>query len=259
MVGLRRAKVTELGDGSYLKIVIPGIRWGSEPGKHVYVYFPTINPLRPWENHPFSVLPTILLQPNHVCSSRVSQTAKTPPAADVEKHDLLKDQIGPVYHPDIGLTLYVKRSTGMTKSLRPNDSLPLLLEGPYSSNSSRDILRCDRVLLIAGGIGITGVLPFIKNHWNVKLAWSVKESAKCLVDDLDGVMGQLASSDKDVRVGSRLDIKQLLAEEIAAGWERVGIVVSGPAGLCDDVRAAVVATGRTEKTQLELQVEVYSW
>jgi ferredoxin-NADP reductase len=115
------------------------------------------------------------------------------------------------------------------------------------------------VLLIAGGIGITGILPFLKNHWNIKLAWSVKESAKCLVDDLDGAMAQLASSDKDVRVGSRIDVNQLLAEEITAGWERVGVVVSGPAGLCDDVRATVSAAGRSGKTQFEFEVEAYSW
>ncbi|KAN0117693.1 Ferric reductase like transmembrane component domain containing protein [Hyaloscypha variabilis] len=188
MVGLRRAKVTELGDGGYLKITVPGIRWGSEPGKHVYVYFPTINPLRPWENHSFSVLPTALLQANHPGSSSVSDAATTPPAADVEKHDPLREQIKPVSHTDIGLTIYVKRSAGMTRSLSSNDRLPVLLEGPYSSNSNRGILRCDRVLLIAGGIGITGILPFLKNHWNIKLAWSIKESAKCLVDDLDGAM-----------------------------------------------------------------------
>jgi hypothetical protein len=35
MVGPRRAKVSEIGDG-YLRIDIPGIRWGAEPGKHVY-------------------------------------------------------------------------------------------------------------------------------------------------------------------------------------------------------------------------------
>jgi Ferric reductase like transmembrane component/FAD-binding domain len=257
MVGLRRAKVTELGDGGYLKIVVPDIRWGSEPGKHVYVYFPTVNPLRPWENHPFSVLPTTLLQPN--ISSSASQTASTPPAADVEKDDPLQAQVNYIYHPEIGVTLYVKRSTGITKSLRSNDSLPVLLEGPYSSNSNRDILRSDRVLLIAGGIGITGVLPFINNHWNVKLAWSVKESARCLADDLEGALGQLTPSNKVVRVGSRLDIKQLLAEEVAAGWERVGVVVSGPPALCDDVRAAVVAVGRSGETRFELEVEAYSW
>ncbi|MBO8584262.1 hypothetical protein INO15_14155, partial [Staphylococcus aureus] len=55
--GIRRSVVTDLGSG-YVRVDIPGIRWGVEPGNHVYVYFPTLIPLRPWENHPFSIVPT---------------------------------------------------------------------------------------------------------------------------------------------------------------------------------------------------------
>jgi hypothetical protein len=40
-----RAHVIELGEG-YLRIDVPGIRWSMQPGRHVYVYFPTLNPLR---------------------------------------------------------------------------------------------------------------------------------------------------------------------------------------------------------------------
>lgn len=160
--------------------------------------------------------------------------------------------------PTVGLTLYVKKSTGITKSLRAASNLLTLLEGPYPNNSTREVLRCDRLLLVSEGIGITGLVPFINSHWNVKLAWSVKESVKCLVDDLDGALSGLALSDKDVRIGNRLDVGQLLAEEMEAGWEKVGVVVSGPGGLCDDVRAAVAAAGKLGKTEFELEVEAYS-
>lgn len=44
--GLRRSKVTDLGNG-YARVDVPGIGWASEPGNHVYAYFPTLNPLRP--------------------------------------------------------------------------------------------------------------------------------------------------------------------------------------------------------------------
>jgi hypothetical protein len=54
-------------------------------------------------------------------------------------------------------------------------------------------------------------------------------------------------------------VSQILAEEITAGWERVGVLVSRPSELCDDVRAAVVAAGKFGKTQFELEVEAYSW
>jgi ferredoxin-NADP reductase len=147
----------------------------------------------------------------------------------------------------------------MTKSLRENSSLLTLIEGPYPNNPTTDVLRCDRLLLIGGGIGITALIPFIKAHWNAKLAWSVKESAKCLVDDLDGVLSGIGSADRDVRVGERLDVQQLLADEMAAGWGRVGVVVSGPGGFCDEVRALVIAASKASKTEFELEVEAYSW
>lgn len=265
MVGLRRAKVTELGEG-YVRIDVPGIRWGSEPGKHVYVYFLTLHPLRPWENHPFSVLPTALLKRSHrhsISESRSQSSTGRPEEkdSDVEQHNSLQPRVGAVQNsnPAVGLTLYIKKSKGATKALRTDDNLLTLLEGPYPSNSTKDVLRCDRLLLIGGGIGITGLLLFVNNHWNVKLAWSVKESAQCLVDDLNGVLSGIALTDKDVRIGKRLDIGQLLAEEMEAGWEKVGVVVSGPGGLCDDVRAVVVAAGRLGKIEFELEVEAYSW
>ncbi|KAF2452346.1 ferric reductase like transmembrane component-domain-containing protein [Lineolata rhizophorae] len=262
MSGPRRARVTDLGE-HYVRIDVPGIRWGSEPGKHVYVYFPTLNPLRPWENHPFSILPTALLQPSGAQSDsgsqRQSSADRQDEHSDIEKRDVVKAQAIAVKNSrrTVGLTLYVRKSTGMTKSLRADNSLLTFLEGPYPNNSTREVLRCDRLLLIGGGIGITGLLPFVNNHWDVKLAWSVKESAGCLVHDLDGVLRTVA--DKDVRIGTRLNVKQLLADEMEAGWEKVGVVVSGPGGLCDDVRAAVVTAGKLGKTEFELEVEAYSW
>ncbi|KAK4152989.1 hypothetical protein C8A00DRAFT_34320, partial [Chaetomidium leptoderma] len=93
IVGLRRATVTELSD-SYVRIDIPGVRWGSEPGKQVYVYFPTLHPLRPWENHPFSVPSTPLLHlpppriitpsDSHRGSSSSSDSQTPPPTTSTD-------------------------------------------------------------------------------------------------------------------------------------------------------------------------------
>ena len=223
MTGARRARVTELGE-KYVRIDIPGIRWGSEPGKHVYVYLPTLHPLRPWEDHPFSVLPTALLQhfPQRSVSDTQSQSSTDRPynmekQPDEEKQDGPKPQVKALQNSrrTMGLTLYSKKSTGTTKFLRATDKLLTFVEGPYPNNSTRAVLRCDRLLLIGGGIGITGLLPFASNHWNVKLAWSLKESAKCLAEDMDGVLSGVA--DKEMRIGSRLDVKQLLWTEVEAG------------------------------------------
>ncbi|KAJ5652253.1 hypothetical protein N7507_009679 [Penicillium longicatenatum] len=261
--GPRHATVTEIGEG-YMRIDLPGIRWGSDPGKHVYVYFPSLNPLRPWENHPFSVLPTALLRP--LSSESADSENRTPRSLsgieepnDNQKGEAIIPTVKSInsYHPTVGVTLYVRKSTGTTKALCPQSSLLTFIEGPYPNNSTREVLRCDRLLLIGGGIGITGILPFATNHWNVKLAWSVKESARCLVDDLKGALDLV--KEKDVRIGSRFDLEKLLNEEMEAGWDKVGVVVSGPGVLCDDARAAVVTAARLGKTKFELEVEAYSW
>ena len=262
MVGPHRAKVTELGEG-YVRIDIPGVRWGCEPGKHIYAYFPTLHPLRPWENHPFSFLPTVLLHSSHPRdgseSHSQSSADRSEEKMDIEKHGSSKARVTAVQdgHPVVGISLYVKKSKGTTRLLHANNALPMFVEGPYPNNSAKEVLRCDRLLLISGGIGITGVLAFVNDHWNVKLAWSVKASARCLVDDLEAALSRV--TDKDIQIGSRIDVRHLLAEEIEAGWEKVGVIVSGPGALCDDVRAAVVEAAKVGKTEFELEVEAYSW
>ncbi|KAK3379111.1 ferric reductase-like transmembrane component [Lasiosphaeria ovina] len=278
--GVRRATVTDLGAG-YVRVDVAGVRWGAEPGVHVYVCFPTLSPLRPWENHPFSVIPTHVLLPSSVSSALSSDSAGEfveSQAGDSWPKDQEKQQqhqedsavarvdsasggSGGANLGTAGITLFIKKSGGMTKHLQSHDGLLTLLDGPYS-NSNRgsrgEVLRCDRVLLVAGGIGITGVLAWASHqHWNVKLVWSVAESARCLVDAVD--LCRVVVAAKEVRVGRRFDVDELIADEEDAGWARVGVVVSGPGGLCDSVRAAVAAAGRRGRTVFELEVEAYSW
>lgn len=143
----------------------------------------------------------------------------------------------------------------MTQAFQPHNGLLTLLDGPYPNHPTEGVLRCDRVLLIGGGIGITGLLPWITAHHNVKLCWSVKTSSEPLVRLLETSIGH----DKDVRIGSRLEIEALLALEVQAGWEKIGVVVCGPGELCDDARAAVVAAAKRSKSVFELEVDVYTW
>ena len=263
-IGPRRAKVTDLGE-QYLRVDIPNVRWGADPGKHVYVYFPTMRPMRFWENHPFSVLPTHLLGDsrhfNHVDSMSFSQHG--PHMHDTEKVASKPTGFGSPtsntlqQHSGAGLTLYIRKETGMTRYLETDSNLLTFVEGPYMNNSSTAILRCDRVLLVCGGIGITGLLPFAHNHWNVKLAWSLKESAQCLYNDIEPSLHGI--TDKDIRIGQRLDIEALMVEETASRWERVGVVACGPASMCDEARAAVIHAPKNSTTEFELEIEAYSW
>lgn len=77
------------------------------------------------------------------------------------------------------------------------------------------------------------------------------------MSDLEHVLRSVA--DKEIRVGRRIDIAAILAEEEKAGWERVGVVVCGPGGLCDDTRAEVVRRGKSGPVVWELEVNAFSW
>ncbi|RYO92113.1 hypothetical protein DL764_008182 [Monosporascus ibericus] len=223
---------------------IEGLRWTPEPGYHTYVYFPTLNPLRPWENHPFSITYTAMLR------SRDSKLAG--PKGSIRRQP--SDGDGAEEGNGKSMEMVVSHQPNRTNSIT---TLPVLLDGPYRGNPSEGILKCDRVLLIGGGIGITGLLTWVHAHVNVKLAWCVKQADEGLAKDLGMALDSIA--DKEVLIGKRLDVHSLLAQEVQAGWDKVGVVVCGPAELCDAVRAAVVNFGRLEKTVFELEVDAFTW
>ena len=158
-----------------------------------------------------------------------------------------------------GLTLFIRKTKGMTGVLKSHDQLLTLLEGPYPNNSIRSILQTDRLLLIGGGIGITGLLPFLPCHPNVKLYHSVKAEDQCLIDALGSVLTELP--EKEINIGRRMAIASLLRDEASAGWARVGVMVCGPAAMCDDVRVAVAVIARERKGAcvIELEVDAFSW
>ncbi|KAK3997865.1 Ferric/cupric reductase transmembrane component 1 [Cladorrhinum sp. PSN332] len=289
--GVRHAKVTEIG-GGYVRLDIPGVRWSASPGRHVYVHLPTVNMMRPWESHPFSVLSTSIFHPRQQQHRSLSLSTQSPssvspfgsennrqesndPNPDVEKGSATTTS--PTPNPNTatqrpapttaGITLIIRRACDLTRAL-PSSSAALLtlLDGPYTNNKTQSILRCDRLLLIAGGIGITSILPWLDTgHPNIKIAWGVKDSARCLVTELAPVLGRVGEGNKEIRVGRRLDVEGLLREEQEMGWGRVGVVVSGPGGLCDDVRAEVARLGRANARRkgngcaFVLEVDAYSW
>ncbi|KXJ88977.1 hypothetical protein Micbo1qcDRAFT_13730 [Microdochium bolleyi] len=275
--GVRQSIVTDIGD-EYVRVDVPGVRWGPEPGRHAYVFFPSLLPWRPWENHPFSVIPTSMLQQQQkqitAGHSSTVEEGRSSGITDDEKQgpqttsQPVSKSESPIAAPSTnrdstgaGITLLIKKGMGITKYLTGRPSIMTLLDGPYANNTHAPsaILRCDRVLLFGGGIGITGLLPWLHvGHGSVKLCWSVKEEAKDLIDAVG--LGGGGAEVHDVRIGSRFDFDQVLAEEAATGWHRIGVVVSGPGSLCDDVRAAVAAAGRkSNETVFELEVDAYSW
>jgi predicted ferric reductase len=261
--GIRRAVVTEIGP-DHVRVEIPGLRWISKPGHIAFAYFPGLNPLRPWENHPFSINSTSLFrsykQPLTPVSSSLEQASN-----DIDNEEKwTTHRVHATGSPDLdrivdttGVTLIIKKSAGLTRLLRSNSQLMTLLDGPYPQNQCSDILQCDHILLIGGGIGIMGLIAWTRAHPNIKLSWSVKSTAQALVDEMDVVLRDV--TDKEIAIGQRLDIAELLRVEADSGYEKVGVVVCGPGGMCDDVRARVAALGRVGGTVFKLEVDAFGW
>lgn len=255
--GIRKSEVTQVSE-DIVRIDVKDLRWDPQPGMHTYAYFPTLNPLRPWENHPFSIIPTALLQSRghslNAASSRGSQHS----GSDIEKSGTSTAiTAAPRITSAAGISLYVRKSSGLTRSLSTHNSLVTLLDGPYRNNHPSTVLKTDRLLLIAGGIGITGALPFVAHHQNVKLFWSLRPGGQGLADDIAGVLGGIR--EKEVSVGSRFDLARVLEREEEIVWARVGVVVCGPGGMCDEVRSLVAKKGTSGKVVWELDVEAFSW
>ncbi|KAK4234504.1 hypothetical protein C8A03DRAFT_37728 [Achaetomium macrosporum] len=156
--------------------------------------------------------------------------------------------VGCWYHPKrwlLGLGRGLKVESSPSPDDRPGVGITLLIKHTCSA------LRQGSAY--AGGIGIPDVLPWAFQQWNVKLMRSVAESARCLTDAIhpSGVVN------RKVRVGRRFDVDELVNGEVAAGWERIGVAVSGPGSPWGDVRAAVAAAARRGKTVFELEVDAY--
>ena len=266
--GVRHAVVTEIGS-DHVRIDVQGVRWASKPGYVAFACFPTLHPLRPWENHPMSINSTALFRSyKHTLTPESTSPGQSlsDDGRDGEKwagkvsganvvHGTVHDIAGT--QGTTGVTMIVRKTAGWTKLLKSHDQLLTLLDGPYPLNPSSEILTCDHVLLIGGGIGITALIAWAQAHPNVKLAWSVKSGAEALVQELDVVLKNIAV--KEMVVGQRLNIEALLRSEAQAGYGKVGVVVCGPVGMCDAVRAGVSGLGRGGKTVFELEVDAYSW
>ncbi|USP76285.1 ferric reductase-like transmembrane component [Curvularia clavata] len=261
--GMRYADVTEVGDG-YVRVDIPGVRWAAKPGCVGYVGFPTLHTLRPWENHPFSINSTALFRSYRHASAPASSSNSVSGSIHVEEKSVVARPPIPLVMDDVtdpattaGVFFIIKKKTGMTKMLKRNARLLTILDGPYPHSAGTDALEADHLLLLGGGIGITGLLSWLSVHPSIKLAWSVKTSDKALVDEMYPIIRNVA--DKQILVGQRFSIKDLLQDEIHVGYKKVGVIVCGPPEMCDEARALVAGLGRGSKTVFELHVDAFTW
>jgi predicted ferric reductase len=257
--GMRKASFRPVGN-EILRVDIEGIKWASVPGQHAYIFFPALRKFTPWENHPFSVIPTNYLRP-----AKSHTGASTPAETPVNEKDI--EELTPTSSatlensmtPTSGITFFIKKNNGLTKHLWSNSlTTTTLIEGPYggSSFSRKPILLVDRLILVAGGIGITAILPFAHAHPNVKVFWSMRDGQAAMAQELQPGLRHV---EQDIVIGKRLGLAGLLEKEVAAGWKDIGVVVCGPGSMCDDLRREVVRVSKVQKVKIELDVEAFSW
>ena len=294
--GVLRAEMQELGTSGVVRVDILNVHWSPSPGQHAYISWPGLSWWRAWQNHPFSVIPLSHCQHAEkeiesaitvplTGSTSASSVKKGPTitvVTDLEKAVSQSRSIPlhdrPVTRP--GIRLYVKKHRGLTSRLRNARSVLAFLEGPYRNHNvsishTAGVLTCDKLILLAGGIGITGVASWIRAHPNVQLYWSVREHSKALVDDVQQ-SGLLDPLDRTGRVSVTVtggehprrnlmetiehDAMDALHDSVGSGI-RVGVISCGSPEFCDSARSAVVDIGRRTDGLMELRYveEAFGW
>ncbi|KAJ2901721.1 hypothetical protein MKZ38_001531 [Zalerion maritima] len=139
-------------DGEISKIIVSPpsmgkLRWS--PGEHVFLRFPKS---RPWENHPFTI-------------------ASVAGGIPVSRRDIVGTRqsvvgdLNAVREGNGEMMFLIRSYKGMTRRIvkqvdGPRDSVeqPVLVDGPYGGYTEDMAKKYEKVILIAGGSGIAGVL-----------------------------------------------------------------------------------------------------
>jgi hypothetical protein len=157
--------------------------------------------------------------------------------------------------PESGLSFFMRTHDGTTSDLRRQTTLPVLVEasyGPPKDMSNYPILVC-----VAGGVGITAILPYLHAHrGTTRLYWGSRSQGlvNALRDEIRGYNGE-------VSIGRRLFVKLALQRELARfdSGTPIGIVVSGPKAMCEEVREFCCEVAKKRKGEVRFLDENFSW
>lgn len=265
--GVLTGKVTVI-DEDYIRLDILGVTASGQ----AYLYFPSLT-WRLWENHPFSVAGGLTFQ-NQFGSNDDDVNEE-----EVEKRDTKRPQLSELSassnesvngrpHTSIGLTFFIRTHSGATNLLRSKETVPLLIESSYGEsllhNNQHELDKLPNLVCVAGGVGITAVLPLLAKHTGYrKLYWGTRTPA--LAGAMKTVWRQDSFSglEKHIVIGERMDLQDILRREIdqeSKHREGTTILVSGPPGMADEVRSTVSRLARSEKTAvIRFVEESYSW
>ncbi|KAI2607205.1 ferric reductase like transmembrane component-domain-containing protein [Hypoxylon fragiforme] len=266
--GVRKAEITVI-DEDYIRVDVPGIAASG----NAYLYFPTLS-WRVWENHPFSVMGTMMPQEQQKTSSAKPTSASSRiPSSEVEKApahasaraslDVDRSHDAPLTDPYFkpGLTFFLRTTTkGLTGILRGRSTLPVLVETSYTSSSLDEVRTVPNCVVIAGGVGITAVGPLLRSRTagRLRLFWGVR--SRPLVDAVRSALGAEALAPSivgEIAIEKRLNLRAILHREVLENSETV-VVVSGPVTMADEVRAIVCELGRKGRA-VKLVDEAFGW
>jgi hypothetical protein len=264
--GVRRAYVS-IVDEDYLKVHIPGV----EASGVAYLYFPTLT-WRIWENHPFSVAATSDLEPAVISSPSGPDSISDSPIERTDKERYTVATRGlPHLARTSGIVFFVRRRGGFTSQLALHastlKSALVLVESSYGpeqmsiipSPAAKPSLQYPNTIFIAGGVGITSLLPtinrtspFSKSSGVAKLFWGVRTEPLVLsVEEMIGTVRRRADGrakwgevDVTVSIGKRFNLRRLLEAELREIQSGTTVIVCGPTGMTDDARTAVTSLAR---------------
>jgi hypothetical protein len=273
--GTCTAHITSIGnDSELLKIDIEGVYAEG----HAYLYFPTLT-WRFWENHPFSVLSSFEASTRTgnaptVEASSESENSSTKEhdhekLANTNTHPLKSTEQSSEQHQSGPRTSFLLRPrAGLTlrllKAARTNGSLsrPVWIESSYHAEPTNQFAHCSTLICVAGGVGITAVLPVLKAFTGpeARLYWGVKhrDIMNALGDELEQLNKRGVGA--EVKIGERWNVSRIVKEEVLNGaGGNVGVMVCGPSGMADEVRRAVGEVSGKAKRGVVFVDEAFSW
>ncbi|KAF2728385.1 hypothetical protein EJ04DRAFT_100715 [Polyplosphaeria fusca] len=268
--GVKRAYVTVI-DEDYLKIEVPGVHAEGQ----AYLYFPTLT-WRVWENHPFSVVP---VPGGALSEDTVPNPSTSSSDLEIEKQAATAS-VFPATQPSHrpGIAFFVRRLGGLTSQLALHansaNGIPILVESSYGPEKTsiipspvpRPSLDYPNVVCIAGGVGITGVLPWLSRGLlaptgRTKLYWGVRTSplVRSIQDMLRvGGNSRWDGAEVTVSVGERFNLRDVLETEVRGAVGGTMVLVCGPEGMRDEVRLVVSRLGRNGAV-VRLSEDSFSW
>lgn len=273
--GYRTATVTVLEDtdGEYLRIDIRGVHLGEGVA---YLSFPTLG-WRVWESHPFSVaFNTSQVDESTFLGSPLIPETKEVPSSESKEVTITEAPASPVsvisspVPKGPATTFFARVRDGCTKNLALRAqagpaNLGVIVDGPYHHSGDLGTLLepCSDVIYLAGGVGITALLPFARSIAKPsQLFWSMRKAG--LSTSMKAALSALPPTvEVDVSSSQRLDVNSILEKAMAAAGSdgAVGVVVCGPAGMADDIRLKVVQLARngTATRPYVLVDEAFGW